>query len=408
MSNKKPVNGALLALTASALAIPGMSAPAHAQSSAPDAMPEQNDKLLLDYRYSGYREGDIPASKTANGQSSHRYDVDSNQFRTAAQLDGKTDLTADVTIETMSGASPWFVLPGVNGKPLQVMSGASIHDFRQGIQLRTNRRFEPVTASLLAGYSHERDYSSANGGMEGSWDFNDKLTTLSGGAGYTGDQVNPTEGQSSRFPTRIKHATAYEINSFVGVSQVLTRETEVQTSLSYTYQNGYLSDPYKLVYVGGITAADNRPANRHKLAWTTRLRQDVPLLDASVHLDYRYFRDDWGVVAHTVDLAWYQTLPDSWAVVPRLRWYSQSQANFYQPYYNAARGDGYYSSDYRLSPFGSLSESLAVYKRLGSWNLSLRYEHYDSGAGYSLRSVDVEAPGLVRFQVFSAGIAKTF
>ena len=401
-----PLNNALLALTASALAIPGLG---RAQSLAEDAMPAaQRDSTLLDYRFSDYREGHIPGSKTSNGQDSERYDVESHQFRVASQLGPRTDVSADLVVETMSGASPWFIIPNAKGAPVQVMSGASIHDFRQAIQLRANQRFGAVTGSLLAGYSSERDYRGANGGVEGSWDFNNRLTTLSGGLGYTYDVLQPTEGQSARFPTRIAQAHNDEGNAFVGLAQVLGEETVVQTSVSFTYQNGYLSDPYKLAYVAGNTVSDSRPGNRRKLAWTTLLRQNLPALDASVHLDYRYYHDDWGITAHTAELAWYQSLPRNWALVPRLRWYTQSQADFYQPYYNAQQDNGLYSSDYRLSPFGALSESLGLYKRLGSWNLSLRYEHYASGTAYSIRRIEVENPALVHFQMVSAGVAKTF
>ncbi len=396
---------ALLALTAAALAIPATNAHAQAVGDVPTS---SGDSTLLDYRYAGYREGDIPGSKTASGQRSQRYDVDSHQFRAATRLGAASDLTADITVETMSGASPWFIIPDAKGKPLQVMSGASIHDFRQSLQLRADQHFDDLSGSLLAGYSSERDYRTSNAGLEGSWDFNGGLSTLSGGGGYTRNILDPTEGQSARFPTRIAHAHNDEGNGFIGVSQVLTQYTVLQTSLSGGIQHGDLSDPYKLVYVDGNTRNDTRPGNRRLLAWTTRLRQDIPKLHAALHIDYRFYSDNWGVNAHTAELAWYQSLPYRWVVVPRLRWYSQSQADFYQPYYSSLQSTGLYSCDYRLSPFGALSESFGIYKRLGGWSLSVRYEHYDSSGSFALKHVEVENPGLVKFQVFSAGIAKAF
>ncbi|MBV8063132.1 MAG: DUF3570 domain-containing protein, partial [Nevskia sp.] len=269
MPPQKPLNPALLALTASALAIPGM---AQAQDLANDPMPvAQRDNILLDYRFSAYREGHISGDRTSGGQGSERYDVDSHQFRVASRLNARADVSADVTVETMSGASPWFVLPDAKGRPLQVMSGASIHDFRQAIQLRGNQRFGSLTGSLVGGYSHERDYTGANGGFEGSWDLNNKLTTLSAGAGYTGNTLNPTEGGSARFPTRISHASNHEYDGFAGIAQVLSPQTVLQTSVGFTWQNGYLSDPYKLAYVAGNTVNDARPGDRRKLAWNTRL-----------------------------------------------------------------------------------------------------------------------------------------
>lgn len=406
MPPQKPLNPALLALTASALAIPGM---APAEDLGQDPMPAaQRDSTLLDYRFSAYREGNIPGGKTASGQASERYDVDSHQFRIASRLGPRADVSADLTMETMSGASPWFVMPDARGRPVQVMSGASIHDFRQAIAVRGNERFGNLTGSLVGGYSSERDYRGANGGLEGSWDLNNKLTTVSAGLGYTRNELEPTEGGSARFPTRISSAHNDEGSGFAGVSQVLGEETVIQTSVGFTVQNGYLSDPYKLAYVAGNTVNDSRPGNRRRLAWNTRLRQNIPALDATVHLDYRYYHDDWGITAHTAEAAWYQTLPASWALVPRLRWTTQSAADFYQPYYNFQMSNGLYSSDYRLSPFGALSESLGLYKKWGSWNLSLRYERYDSGTAYSIRRIEVDNPGLVRFQVFSAGIVKTY
>jgi hypothetical protein len=416
-----PVSSTLLALTTAALAIPGMSPPAQAQEqaqpppapvtgSASDALPRAGARTLLDYRFSFYREGGIPGSKTASGVGSPRYDVDSHQFRAAMKLNAVTDFTADATVETMSGASPWFILPGTTGKPLQVMSGASIHDFRQALQLQGTRRLGEVTGSLLAGYSHERDYQATNAAIEGGWDFNGKLITLSGGAGYTYDQINPTGGGSARFPTRMATANAAEVNGYLGLTQVLTAETVVQSSVSFEVQHSFLSDPYKEAWIASAsnTVNDTRPDIRHRLSWTTRLRQNIPTLDAAVHVDYRYYKDDWQVTAHTVELGWYQSLPAAWALVPRLRWYSQSQASFYAPYYNAPQEDGLYSSDYRLSPFGAVSASMGAYKQPGSWNFSLRCDYYRASGAYSLHRVEVENPALVSYRVISAGIAKTF
>ena len=45
----------------------------------------------------------------------------------------------------------------------------------------------------------------------------------------------------------------------------------------------------------------------------------------------------------------------SFRLIPSLRYYTQSQADFYAPYYISERSDGYYSSDYRLSPYGALA-----------------------------------------------------
>jgi hypothetical protein len=383
------------------MAIPAACPPAQAEE-ASDTTPIQ-----ADYRYSAYREGSLPADKISNADGD-RYHVDSHQFRLATTRDGTTDLAADLVIETMGGASPWFITPGANGKAVQVLSGASIRDRRQALTLNGTRRFGDGSAGLDVSYSHERDYRSAGLGLSGSYDLDHQLDTLSAGLSITGNTLAPTDGRSTRFPDRISHAHNHEFSVFAGIARVINTNTQIETSLNYTQLDGYLSDPYKLTYVGGALLPDQRPDGRRELAWLTRLRYFVPVTGAAVHLDYRYFSNDWKIKAHTVEAAWYQPLPRGWQVVPRARWYSQSQAYFYAPYYQTGRSDYFASSDYRLSPYGALSLSVEASKKIQSWTLSARYENYRSGARYSLRSVDVENPGLVDFQVFSIALNKAF
>ncbi|MEF7615102.1 DUF3570 domain-containing protein [Aquincola sp. MAHUQ-54] len=397
MTSSTPPCGVLAALTAAALAIP---APAGA-GEAPGA------PLQLDYRFSAYREGRLGAGRLAAG-SGERYHVDSHLLRAAKTLDGTTELAAELAIETMGGASPWFVTPGADGRPLQVMSGASISERRQAVKLGGTHRLGEASIGVTASYSHERDYRSAGIGVEGSWSFNQQLDTLSAGLAYTDNRLSPTEGGSARFPGRIERASSHEFTGVIGYARVLDAHTQVQASLSYSRLGGHLSDPYKLAYVGGALLADQRPDGRQELAWLTRLRRHVPAWGATLHLDYRYFSNDWRVRSHTVDAAWYQPLPQGWQVVPRMRWYSQSQAFFYAPYYQGARADHFSSSDYRLSPYGALSLSLEASRQIDDWTVRLRYETYRSGRRFALRRVDMEHPGLVDFQVLSIAVGKPF
>ncbi len=89
---------------------------------------------------------------------------------------------------------------------------------------------------------------------------------------------------------------------------------------------------------------------------------------AALHADYRYFRDDWSIRAHTLELAWHQALTpldgDHRSCVTT----AQSAADFYRPYVNCGVVPGYecalalkhYASDYRLAAFGALSTGLGV------------------------------------------------
>lgn len=394
MSAPKP-SRALLALSAAAAALPGYSGEAQAWAE------EQAD---AGYRYSHYQEASLPASAT-NGGAGDRYEVDSHQFHLLHPYGEAWDFSADLMLETMSGASPWYVAPGSGGQAIQVLSGASIQDQRTVLQGRARQHLEQGRRALSLGVSKEDDYLAYSGGVEAAWDFNQRLNTLSAGLGYSYDQLEPTDGGSARFPNRIAKADKDSFTAYAGLSQVLTPQTVAQLGLSYSYSDGYLSDPYKLAYVDANLLPDSRPPDRNQWALTGRLRHYLRSLQAALHVDARYYTDNWGVAADSLEVAWVQKLPSDWRLTPSLRWYQQGHANFYRPYYNATREDGFYSSDYRLSAYGALSGRVAAEKSWRGFSFSAAVEAYQSDGDFALRSVSDESPGLVDFLVVSAALS---
>ena len=395
----KPDSKKLFALTAAALCLPGYSGEARAWA---------DTESEASYRFSFYNEASLPASAT-NGRDGQRYQVLSNQFHLLRPVGEEFDYSADFAVETMSGASPWYIVPGDTGKPIQIMSGATIEDRRFALDLKGRRyRENEGRESLRLGVSTERDYLSLNGGLESETSFDNKRRTLSLGVGFSHDQLRPTDGASTRFPDRIGSAHKNTVNAFAGLSQLLGPDTVVSGGLSFTYNNGFLSDPYKEAYVAGGIVPDARPSSREQGAVDLRLRQFFPGLNAALHLDYRFFRDSWGVGSDTIELGWYQNLPADWKASANLRWYEQGATDFYRPYYNVARDDGDYSSDYRLSAYGAYSARLGATKEWNGWTFALAGEYYDSSASYTIRRVDSENPGLVDFMVISAAVRYKF
>ncbi len=377
MSVTKP---SLSALTAAALALPGM-----AQA-----------EMQADVLYSHYAEADLSAGNSASGESSERYSIDSLLFRLATPV-GAQALTVNATIESMSGASPWFVQPDAQGRAVQVMSRASIEETRADIQGTLGVEFAGLDWNVSLGYSNEDDYEAINGGLETEYTPPEANYTLSGGIGYSYDKLDPTVGPSSL--NVIDKADKDSLSLYGGATWIINAQTVLQTTLSYGLHDGYLNDPYKLAWIVSQagTVADSRPGTRNLFAVSTRLRHYIGNLGAAVHADYRYYTDDWEIEAHTLELAWNQVIDNSWRVTPAIRWYSQSQAAFYAPYYANVRADGYASSDYRLSPYGAISLRLDVRKALAEWELGGGLEWYQADGDYAIGSVKVENPGLVEY-----------
>lgn len=373
-------SGALLALTQAALALPGVA----------------RAEVQTDYLFGFYQEADVPAARTASGRDEPRYEIQTHMFRAVVPQDEQT-WAADLTYETMSGASPWFVQPDAQGHPVQVMSGASIRDER--VELRGNwaTPARGGTLALSAGVSDEDDYRSVSGGAEYKHETADRQMTWSAGAGYSSDTITPTRGRSS--PRVIDQADKSSLSLYGGFSFVLDARTLLQTSLSFAHHDGYLSDPYKLAWIQSAanTTPDARPSTREAGSVGASLRRYFDGPNAALHADYRYSYDSWRVQAHTLELAWQQELGDSWRLAPSLRWYAQTQAYFYAPYYATARDDGLASSDYRLSSFGALSGRLDLTKAYDQWSFGAGVEWYRAGDAYGLRHGAPENPGLVEY-----------
>lgn len=401
--NRRRSRGPVLsALTASLLSLPGLAGSASSST----------EGLSLDFASSYYVEDDIDESKVSIGNTTKRYEIQTHQFRLDAPFTPRTDLRLDVGYETMSGASPWFVTPDVSGEPVQVMSGASIEETRVDVLGRANYHLDNGSASVLGGISTENDYFAANGGVEAQIDFNENNTSFGAGLGFSFDTLEPTD--ADLYPTRPEQAEKQSYSASLSLSHVVSRSSILQLGANLRHSRGYLSDPYKLVSVGGVNLADHRPSRRNQLSLTGRFRHHVAWIDGTLHADYTYYLDDWGIDAHTLELAWHQTLWSRLRIVPSVRYYTQSAADFYDLFFTSLPGDGHASSDYRLAPYGALSWLVKAEVDLPSWftnqhwRAEISWERYQSAGNLALSKVEVENPGLLSFQVFRVGLRARF
>ncbi len=394
--------GTLAMLTTSALAlIPGAERAA-AESALAD--------WTFEYGYSMYSEGNLPASKLSSG-SRKRYDIDTHQFQLHAPIGSSMGFDLDVAYEKMSGATPWLIEPDLVGDPIVVMTGASIRDARTDVLGTFSLEGDRSRSTFSGGVSTEDDYLSINAGAGQEWDFNQKATTLSWGAGVAIDTSDPNPTSFNPAP-RDHHKRSGTFS--LGVAQVIDRASVVQTSLTLQYASGFLADPYKLVSSGGSAFADRRPDSRTQLAWLTRYRRHFEKVHGSLHADYQFYWDTWAVTAHTLELGWHQELFDLLTITPSVRYYTQDAADFYAPYYAPGLPAGQSaSSDYRLSAYGAVSFKLRADLRLASLiknmdaRVGIQWETYMSGKEFSLAG-GRENPALVDFDVLMITLQTDF
>ncbi len=409
MTNNKTIalTPTLAALYSAAFALPVYNKTANAAGT-PDNSPS------VSVRISQYEEDRLSNSDFSGIGDRSRYDIDVGQIHVVYPINETLQLTVDSAYEDMSGASPWFVIPDAEGDPVQVMSGATIEDERFDFIAKLDIYKGNYTITPSAGISTENDYDSIFGGVSVARELDNKSTTLRGGVAVSFDDVEPTQDVDID-PGRIDSEDKENYTGYVGIGQVIDKNTVIQSTFTLSYYDGYLSDPYKLVSrpllpgeVGGIDNRDNRPDDRTQYIWSLQLRRWSELFEAALHADYRFFYDDWEIRSHTLDVGFLKHTDLGWSFEYSMRYYSQTQADFYEPFYQTTRSDGYYSSDYRLSPYGALSFRVKLAETINQWTVSLAAERYISDKSYSLQSVDVENPGLVDFTLFTFGVDYIF
>lgn len=391
-TQKGTAHNTLLALTAAATALPGINA--NAQQIAED--------FQFGVRHHIYEEDANAADKTLTPVLD-RYDIDVNQFRLVAPINDSVQFNVDYQHETMSGASPWYTFQLPGEAPKQVMSGASIEDTRTDLSAAVKYAWDRKSITVGVSTSEEDDYDSLSGSIGFSLESADRLATYSISADVSNDDINPVDADI--FTTRPISEQSKRSSSYLfSYSQILNKEAVVKVSIGHSRKSGYLSDPYKLVFVNNNLIADNRPDSRKANTLAAQLRYFSDKLDGAAHADVRLYDDDWGIRSVTYDFAWYQNLGNGFQLKPSLRLYSQTAADFYQTYYTQARTDGIYSTDYRLSEYGAITCGVKLSKSFESWTLHLTAQQYESGGNKVLADAELGNPGLLDFQLFSLGV----
>ena len=310
-------NSKLLALTASAMTLPGIVLQAQATSA-----PVESE---VGYRLSGYFESDIPEERVITG-TNERYDILVNQFHLLHPINDHAVITYEGTLETLSGASQYFSTYVDNNDNGQFdadvdsvgvhMSGASIEEMRidsyVGARFYKSKTEESEAAGNYGGkvgFSLENDYLSLTIAADGAMEFDDAHTTLAAGASYSHDTLSPTPASATvaaiddnTAPGR-KYASIYDkrnsMSVFVGVGQIVNPTMVVQANASFTLKlgSGVLTDPYREY---NSMAIDSRPGTRAMFTFSTGLRKALPDIDTAIHADYRFYWDDWGILSNTI------------------------------------------------------------------------------------------------------------
>lgn len=340
------------AILAAALSLPGLALA--------DTPPEQ---ASLSVKYLDYQDSQRTLDRIA---------VHSPSLELVLPLGSAWSLHAGYVSDTISGASPRYHT---------AVSGAShFSERRTGADLAVTRYFERASVSVAAGSSTEHDYDSRYYSVQASFSSPGNNSTWLLGAGVANDRIDPVN-------RLVRNERKHSTDIMLGLTQVLTPRDLAQVVLTHVRGRGYFSMPYKFV--------DNRPRERDQHTLLLRWNHHLPAIGATTRLQYRYARDSYQLVSHTLQGDYVQPIDGGWTVTPSLRLYSQSAASFYfDPVYSsvygppfppafAPGGSALSTADQRLSAFGAATVGIKLEKEIGrDTTLDLKWETYRQHASW--------------------------
>lgn len=181
-------------------------------------------------------------------------------------------------------------------------------------------------------------------------------------------------------------------NSFSGslsYSQIVNQRLQIMFIADLIHQQGYLGLPFHRVYFdNNVVKVENLPDTRLKIPLGFRANYFIG--DKMIIRGfYRFYHDDWGLKAHTIDLEAPVKITPFFSVSPFYRYYNQSAVDYFQPYHIHKAADQYYTSNYDLSKFSSnfygagfrIAPPNGVFGNNHINMLELRYGHYSRSNG---------------------------
>jgi hypothetical protein len=268
-----------------------------------------------------------------------------------------------------------------------MISSASIDVKLSASPYHEIRRQESVGADYLHGKStysagfitsKEPDYKANTEYFAVSQDMFGDLTTLTLGYSRGWDQVFrdecdpalPAHPIGTECPHIINDPTFHQRADHRGyslsLSQILTRNMILGFNYELLTDQGYLANPYrKIRYLSpgqgnGFTLADQvYPNTRRSDAGSLQLKYYLPYR-AALTGQYRFFRDTWGIVAHTAELDYTHPVRKHWILDGSLRYYRQHAADFYSDLFPRANYQNFMGRDRELAAFHSLTVGAGV------------------------------------------------
>jgi hypothetical protein len=223
---------------------------------------------------------------------------------------------------------PVDVVTNASPDAIDVVTSASRHVEAGSIDWTTTYRADrSVDLSMRSGVHLENPFRSWDSGMAIRRSYADDATVVSASALEVFDWFDHFNIHGDRSGHTDRNGTT----GSVGLSQVLTPTTVASVNYGLTVQEGTMGNTWNSVpLAGGGRGAELLPDQRLRHALVGRVAQWLPW-NGALRLYYRFYADDWGIVAHSVEAQLMQRLSPELYLGGTYRFHTQTGATFFTP-----------------------------------------------------------------------------
>ena len=355
-------------------------------------------------------------------ENDKRVAVSAPSFGLSYDIGTDLNVKADFVNDTITGATPVWqstmadTSSGASGQVVNntgdyVYKNQSFTDTRNAGSLLVTRRFKNRDELTVgANFSSESDYESKtfsadymhytdashnrsiNLGISGAFD-EILVKSVANGGKHRGDDDDKSyykddddyDGESGAS----QKETSNTINLQLGVNQILNETTSLKVDAFAVLSAGYLTNHHHRVvrnYNSSFQKLGDESRPDKRTAYGVALKHIMLWDDSrSLNSNYRYYTDDWQINSHTIEENAYYEASKNLTSGAGVRYYTQTQASFYNASKDHFTDETYASSDESLSQFDALTYKGSLYYKIND-NLS-----YNLGAEFYSQSTSLKA-----------------
>jgi hypothetical protein len=262
-------------------------------------------------------------------------------------------------------------------RPPDVISSASRQNVAGTVDWSVKYRLNSTTDMVARSGLHvEEPFRSWHAGLAASHELGEGGSTISASVLEVFDWFD-------RFDIRGFHlgrTDRLSSTATLGFTRILTTTTLVNANYGFTLQNGELGNTWNVVPLSTARLGPELlPKMRIRHALVARASQFLPWSGA-LHVYYRFYDDDWEVVAHSVEVALLQRVFPILYVGATYRFHRQSGASFFTT--RAPPDAQYRTADSDLAPldaktFGAkLVFDVPIDEEIKTLHVDVAYERY--------------------------------